>query len=258
MGRATGNRRRVTPFPGRQTCDEQRALAGFIVFACRARSELVWELFQLLRQKASLPTKVRSAVAIEIFSLFAQQMEDVCQWLTALKDLPLNESMLDALKNTSLNDNDRISLVTWMSKASNRDILNRLAGVQRWARADLSDVGIAKDVIEAGLSDIIQPKPGLSPAFPLHVWEGLKHGYVAVYGLKPRARMVSILTQGAGLRDPSGKEAIFGIPADVGKIHMVAKRMEEVAKAFSWLMGVVYKARYSKWPEGPPRHLAQV
>ena len=258
MGRVTGKGRRVAHFCGRQTCDEKRVLAGFILFACRARSELVWELLQLLRQKPSLPTKLRSAVAIEIFSLFAQQMEDVCQWLTALKDLTPNESLLDAVKNTSLNDNDRTSLATWMMNTSNRGILNSLAGRQRWAREDLADAGIAKDAITAELSEMVDPKLGLRRGFPVHVWEALKHGYVAVYGLKPRSRTVSVLTQGAGLRDLGGNEAIFEIPADVKKIYAVANRMEGGAKAFSWLMGVVYKSRYSKWPEGPPRHLAQV
>ncbi len=256
MGRAIGNRRRVATFPGRRTCNEQRALAGFIIFACRARAELVQELFQLLGQNASLPTKVRSVIAIEIFSLFALQMEDVCQWLVALRDLPLTESILDAVKNTSLNNNDRIRLVTWMSTASSRDILNRLAGMKGWAQADLPDAGIAKGVIAAALSEIIQPKQGLKPAFPTHIWEAIKHGYVVVYGLKPRARMVSILTQGAGLRDINGNRAIFEMPADVRQIRKAVDRMEALAKAFSWLMGIVYNSRYSKWPEGPPRHLA--
>lgn len=256
MGRATGNRRRVATFPGRQTCNEQRALAGFIVFACRARPELAQELFQLLRQNAPLPTKVRSAIAIEIFSLFALQMEDVCQWLVALRDLPFTESILDAVKNSSLNDNDRIRLVTWMSTALSRDVLNRLAGMQGWTQADLSDADIAKGVIASGLSEIIQPKPGLKPAFPTHIWEAIKHGYVAVYGLKPRARTVSILTQGAGLRDTNANRAIFEISADMRQIRIAVNRMEALAKAFSWLMGIVYKSRYSKWPEGPPRHLA--
>ena len=256
MGRSTGNRRRVATFPGRLTCNEQRALAGFIMFACRARSELAYELLQLLGQKASLPTKVRSAISVEIFSLSALQMEDVCQWLVALRDLPLTESILDAVKNTSLNDNDRIRLVTWLNTASSRDILNSLAGTKAWAQLDLSSADIAKGVITAGLSEIIQPKAGLRPAFPMHVWEAIKHGYIAVCGLDPRARMVSILTQGAGVRDTNGNIAIFQVPVDVKYIRRTVNRMDALAKAFSWLMGIVYKSRYLKWPKGPPRHLS--
>ena len=38
MGRASVSKRRVAPFPGRQICDERRALKGFMEFGCQARS----------------------------------------------------------------------------------------------------------------------------------------------------------------------------------------------------------------------------
>jgi len=121
----------------------------------------------------------------------------------------------------------------------------------------LADAEVARNVIAEGLDEMVRSPTGVRPACPIHIWEALKHGYVAVYGLKPRSRLVSVLTQGAGLNDSAGNEAIFEVPTDLKDVRPLVVRVEAVAKALSWLLGTVYKSRYSKWPEGPPRHFTQ-
>lgn len=253
MGRASGSKRRVVPFPGRRTCDERRALKGFMEFGCRTRSELAYELLDLLEKKPPLPTKLRAAVAVDIFSLFVQQMEDVCQWLIALRDLPSTESIFDAVKNTSLNDRERSQLVKWLTNATDVTFLRKLTGTQSWSKNDLSCAGTFRPILASGLDEFLKPKTGLRQAFPMHILEALKHGNVAVYGLVPRSRMVTVLTQGAGLADIGGNDAIFHITCESGKIRPDVDRMDAVGRAFTWVIGAVYKARFGNWPRSTPR-----
>ena len=114
MGRKTGNKRRVISFPGRQTVDEKRALYGFIIFGSRARAELAREFLDILNAQPNMLIKVRLALALELFTMFALQAEDVCQWIVALRDLDVNESLFDAVKNTELNDSERVQIANWL------------------------------------------------------------------------------------------------------------------------------------------------
>jgi len=249
MGRQTGNKRRVIPFPGRQTVDEKGALNGFIVFACRARPELAREFLDILKAEPNMQIKVRLSLALEIFTMFALQAEDVCQWIVALRDLDVNESLFDAVKNTELNDSERSQIAKWLDKVIAKELLNRLTGTAAWTKQDVKSMKVCQEMLAHGLSEFVKHDANVRPGFPLHVLEATKDGFVALSATNSGVEVVTILTQGAGLRDAEGKEAVFHINDDVTKIEPIVERMEDLAKALSWVLGAVHQSRFKSWPD---------
>ena len=100
-----------------------------------------------------------------------------------------------------------------------------------------------------GLSEWVKHDAGVRPGFPLHVLEAIKHGFVALSTANSGVKVVTTLTQGAGLRDAEGKDAVFHINDDVTKIEPTVKRMDDLAKALSWVLGAVHESRFKSWPD---------